>query len=244
REALTHAQLSHPNILPFLGVYCEEVEAPPMMVLPFIDRGSLQDLLDEQPLTSESFEQILTGAARGVLYLHSRQPPIVHGDIHPGNILINELGDPYVCDFGLSRIRHEVTRTHTMIFEGGRARFLAPELSAGWTERFRTSRESDVFALAMTFLTAWTAKPPFSEVKNEKKAASYIQKGRRPKRCQSAGGFLRPNTATFWTFLEGMWAQEPSARLSAEAVLDGLTQIFPPIVPQAPPVTPDPPTDQ
>jgi hypothetical protein len=38
REAITHAQLDHPNIIPFLGVYRENTEGPPMTVLPFIER--------------------------------------------------------------------------------------------------------------------------------------------------------------------------------------------------------------
>ncbi|KAF8312093.1 kinase-like protein [Clavulina sp. PMI_390] len=246
REALTHAQLSHPNILPFLGVYREQADSPPMVVLPFVERGSLQDLMDDGPLNSESFERILIGAAKGVLYLHSRQPPIVHGDLHPGNILINELGEPNLCDFGLSRIRHEVTRTRTMIFEGGRFRFLAPELSAGRTESFRTSRESDIFALAMTFLTAWTRKPPFSDMRNEKKVASCIQKGQRPKRSPSASPILLPDPDTFWAFLDKLWAQEASARPSASAVLDSVAQLFRPITPPLPsssPVSSDRPVD-
>lgn len=45
-------------------------------------------------------------------------------------------GEPIICDFGLSRIRHEVTRTRTMIHEGGRTRFLVPELSAEQQTRF------------------------------------------------------------------------------------------------------------
>ncbi|KAF8312095.1 kinase-like protein [Clavulina sp. PMI_390] len=226
REALTHAQLAHPNILPFLGVYREEANSPPMVVLPFVESGSLQDLIDYKPMSSEGFERILVGTAKGVLYLHSRQPPIVHGDLHPGNILMNELGEPILCDFGLSRIRHEVTRTRTMIFEGGRFRFLAPELSSGRTENFRTSRESDIFALAMTFLVAWTGKPPFSEIRNERKVASQIQKGQRPKRPPSAGPTLLPDSDTFWALLEGMWVQEAAGRLSASTVLSTLTDMF------------------
>ena len=49
--------------------------------------------------------------------------------IKQGNILINGERNAVLCDFGFSCIRHEVTRTHTMIREGGRLRYLAPELS-------------------------------------------------------------------------------------------------------------------
>ncbi|KAF8321774.1 hypothetical protein DL93DRAFT_2072666 [Clavulina sp. PMI_390] len=55
----------------------------------------------------------LVGAASGVLYLHSRQPPILHGDLHPGIILIDKSGKPKLWDLG-SDIHHQVTRTHIM----------------------------------------------------------------------------------------------------------------------------------
>ena len=59
------------------------------------------------------------GASRGLDYLHSCVPHIVHGDIRGANILVNDSGGAVLCDFGLARIRHEVTRTNTGIIEGG-----------------------------------------------------------------------------------------------------------------------------
>ena len=93
--------------------------------------------------------------------------------------MIDAFGKALLCDFGLSRIRHEVTRTHTTIREGGRMRFMAPELLSGH-ETFRTSEASDVFSLSMIFWNAWTRKLPFAEIANELRAGAVIRKGERP----------------------------------------------------------------
>lgn len=150
-------------------------------------------------------------------------------------MLINASDNPILCDFGLSRIRHEVTRTRTMIHEGGRLRFLAPELSNGISTNFRTSQASDIFALAMTFLNVWSREPPFSEIRNEVKVAANVRKGRRPKR---PGRELDIAAAEgeFWALLAVMWVEEPLDRPSSEAVRNNLENIFPPIlsVPLAP----------
>ena len=93
--------------------------------------------------------------------------------------MIDASGKALLCDFGLSRIRHEVTRTHTTIREGGRMRFMAPELLSGH-ETFRTSEASDVFSLSMVFWNAWTRKLPFAEIANELGAGAVIREGKRP----------------------------------------------------------------
>jgi serine/threonine protein kinase len=59
REAITHSLLDHPNIIPFLGVYSEYTDTPPMVVLPFVERGSLSDLLLEKSIRGVEFAWIV-----------------------------------------------------------------------------------------------------------------------------------------------------------------------------------------
>ncbi|KAF8307628.1 kinase-like protein, partial [Clavulina sp. PMI_390] len=218
REAITHSQLDHPHIIPFLGIYHEGVDSPPITILPFMERGSLQDLLADSLIGQNTLASILVGISSGVHYLHSRRPPIIHGDLHPGNVLLDSNGSPYLCDFGLSRIRHEITRTRTIIQEAGRLRFLAPELSTGWTQRFRTSFASDIFSLAMTFLNAWSGRIPFPELRNDLKVASNLRKGLRPS-IPTSGVALAPELKqTLWALLNEMWTQNPANRPSSSDV--------------------------
>ena len=50
REGLTWCSLNHPNILPFLGIYRENNESYPLMVLPYLEHGSLDDILEQTPV--------------------------------------------------------------------------------------------------------------------------------------------------------------------------------------------------
>ncbi|KAF8294804.1 kinase-like protein [Clavulina sp. PMI_390] len=227
REAITHSLLTHPNILPFVGIYHEKPESPPITVLPLIERGSLQKILVGTLVESNTLQQILLGVANGVVYLHSLHPPIVHGDLHPGNILVDSSNNPYLCDFGLSRIRHEVTRTRTLLREGGMRRFMAPELSAGFMERFRTNISTDVFSLSMTFLNIWSGHPPFSEVRQDAKVVANFRNGLRPEEPSISVALSRRPRRQLWKLLNKMWAQIPANRPSSADVLDCLIRIFP-----------------
>ncbi|KAF8312283.1 kinase-like protein [Clavulina sp. PMI_390] len=239
REAITHSQLDHPNILPFLGVFHKEAGSPPMMILPLMEHGSLQSLLSRsQTIDLEKFRRILIGTSRAVVYLHTRQPPILHGDLHPGNVLLDADGNPQLCDFGLSRIRHEITRTRTILREAGRLRFLAPELSGNWMGRFRTSPESDIFSLGMTFYNTWSGKIPFSGIRSDFKAAARYRKGHRPELGTVCVTLTQAQTRSLWELLGEMWTDKPNSRPSGYGVLLRLTQIFP----DAPsPLAPSPP---
>ncbi|KAF8302084.1 kinase-like protein, partial [Clavulina sp. PMI_390] len=225
REAITHSRLIHPNIIPFLGIYHEGPGTLPLTTVPYMARGSLQDSISNKSINLNSLGGIAIGISKGVVYLHSRIPPVIHGDLHPGNILLDGSGNPLLCDFGLCRIRHEVTRTRTMRQEGGRIRFLAPELSSSLEGQFRTTPASDVFSLAMTLLNVWSGEMPFAEDRSEWKVVSKVAKGVRPNR--PGGMLLSPYVdSTLWALLEEMWAQKPNKRPSSDTVLLRLEGVF------------------
>jgi len=104
-----------------------------------------------------------------------------------------------------------------MIREGGRPRYMAPELLEG-SENFRTTKASDVYALAMTYLSTGTEQEPFAMYENTNKAAAAARKGDRPAPVSKINQLSPSMTGGFWTILEEMWCQEPSDRLSAEEV--------------------------
>ncbi|KAF8318093.1 kinase-like protein [Clavulina sp. PMI_390] len=230
REAITHSQLHHNNILEFLGIFQERSDSPPLTVLPYIERGSLQDLLTSgEELDADRFQSILGGTNKGIAYLHSREPPVIHGDLHPGNILLGENSNPLLCDFGLSRIRHEMTRTRTQAQAGGKTRYLAPELSTSPQERFRTSWQSDIYAFSMVVLYMWTGKKPFSDIDDEGQVFIKSSKGLRPKRPSSSTILVSLPEAVnvaLWKLLAEMWAQDPAKRPPSEGLLERFKEMF------------------
>ena len=143
--------------------------------------------------------------------------------------MIDATGNALVCDFGYSRICHEVTRTHTTIREGGRTRFMAPELLAGEDEKFRTSSASDIFSLSMTLLNIWTREAPFVKL-NERKAEAAIRKGLRPHKPTMHTDLSPEMEQDLWLLLVDMWAHEPQCRPSSEDIEKRLETVFGPLL--------------
>ncbi|KIM21076.1 hypothetical protein M408DRAFT_81026, partial [Serendipita vermifera MAFF 305830] len=84
----------------------------------------------------------------GVGYLHEHDPPIVHGDLKPGNVLIDDRERPTICDFGLAQIFLEegATGMTTTSEHTGTARYLAPELVSS-DHTVPPTKESDMYAV-------------------------------------------------------------------------------------------------
>ena len=140
------------------------------------------------------------------------------------NILIDTDGTPKLCDFGLSRIKHEITRSQTSIDEGGYMTHMAPEL---WeTEVFRTTPESDVFSFAITIYELGTQSSPFAHItKNEYAVARLIQIRRRPDQPINLAGLSPGISAHLWALIEQMWEHDHTRRPSATYVHRVLRQI-------------------
>ncbi|KAF8312400.1 kinase-like protein, partial [Clavulina sp. PMI_390] len=229
REAITHRQLQHPNILPFLGIYREDDSSYPLTVLPFVERSSLQDMLASLgPGEVIKLPDFLIGCSRGLVYLHSRTPPIIHGDLHPGNVLVGEGISPLLCDFGRSRIRHDVSRglSNHMDLEGGRIRFLAPELWDSQGGHFCPTQDSDVFALAMLYLNVWSGQLPFAEIASNRQVMAALNGGMHPLEPTMVTPLDPKTRGDFWKLLVDMWVHEAIKRPSANQVLEQLEYIL------------------
>lgn len=135
-----------------------------------------------------------------------------------GNIVIDGSGRALLCDFGLSRIRHDVTRTYTCIRSGGRQLFLPPELSE--QREGRPNEAGDVYAFAMTMLRLGTGEDPFEGVyRNVYDAVREAQLGSRPPQPKGLGGLPDASFNTLWSLMERMWAHNPAERPTASEVV-------------------------
>lgn len=139
--------------------------------------------------------------------------------------MIDTFGNALLCDFGFSRIRHEITRSFSEIREGGRVRFLAPELLGG-PERFRTSLPSDIFSLSMIFFSTWAHALPFANITNEHAVQKHILKQQRPTRPTTHLGLPTDKEEEFWQLIKNMWAHVPASRPSTGDMQRRLETIF------------------
>ena len=103
--------LRHPNVLNILGI-CEDPMFP-AIITEYMELGSLFDLLDPERgnpnvlIRRAVFFRILLGAVRGMQYLHTHSPPVLHRDFKSANLLVCGACDaPWslsfrVCDVGI-----------------------------------------------------------------------------------------------------------------------------------------------
>ncbi|PBK97999.1 kinase-like protein [Armillaria gallica] len=178
QEALVWRQLRHPNVLPFLGV-SETLFAPSYcLISPWMANGNIISYLEVHPdhnrLTS------LIQIAKGMRYLHSLDPPIVHADIRGANILVMDDLCCCLADFGLSLFAESQTLDNSS--SRGSIRWLAPEYMDPnlLVEPYNTAR--DIYAYGCTAIEIFTGKPPFSDIKHEPCVVHEVTKGKRPPR--------------------------------------------------------------
>ncbi len=153
REAESSAQLVHPHICPILDY--GDVEQSVYTVMPYLEGGSLADLVQRQRIIETSFAaSVVVQAACGLDYAHRRG--IVHRDIKPDNILFDEDRNALITDFGIA-----TARFHGRLTATGRAmgtpHYMSPEQAMGKLIDGR----SDVYALGVVLYEALVGFPPF-----------------------------------------------------------------------------------
>ena len=138
REAALLALLRHPHIPACWDAFSEQ--GTHFLVSDLIEGRALQDVIEQDGNASES-DVIRWGTdlCDALVYIHSQQPPIVHRDIKPDNVIITPEGNAVLVDFGIAR-RYEAGKQDTMKI--GTWGYLPPEQKAG-----RTEPRSDLYAL-------------------------------------------------------------------------------------------------
>jgi WD40 repeat protein/class 3 adenylate cyclase len=124
-----------------------------IVAMDWVDGIDLARLLRDRGrpgLAPSSVLAYLSDAAQALTHLHVQDPPIIHGDIKPANLILTKGGRVKLVDFGLSSAPGALRR------RAGTPGFRAPELAAGGPP----SRASDVFALAATAFALLTGSPP------------------------------------------------------------------------------------
>jgi WD40 repeat protein/class 3 adenylate cyclase/tRNA A-37 threonylcarbamoyl transferase component Bud32 len=124
-----------------------------VVAMDWVEGTDLATLLAENGrpgLASSGVLAYLAQAAEALTHLHSQSPPIIHGDVKPGNLILTKGGRIKLVDFGLSSAP-DVPRVRA-----GTPGYRAPELAGGASP----SRASDIYALAATAFALLTGSAP------------------------------------------------------------------------------------
>ncbi len=154
REASIIAKLNHPNIVTVYDL--SDFEGVPFLILRFIDGKTLKAVLQEQRLNTQQILKIVRPIADALAYAHSRG--VLHRDVKPSNILIDNEGHVYLTDFGLARLAHsgESTSSHDMMI--GSPHYISPEQAKSEAVDTRT----DIYSLGIVLFEMFTGRVPFS----------------------------------------------------------------------------------
>ncbi|MFC2028633.1 protein kinase [Chloroflexota bacterium] len=153
REARALQKLTHPNIVPFYGL--GETRDFVFMLQQFINGPTLKEIIkrkNRQPLTERETLIFLKSICSALGYAHSAG--VVHCDLKPANILIDQGGQIYLGDFGIAR---HIDSTVTTMADAGTPAYMAPEQILGKS----VSSATDVYALGVLLYEMLSGRRPF-----------------------------------------------------------------------------------
>ena len=106
RECDHCSKLNHPNVVHFIGIYHPPQQLFPVMIMELMDE-SLTTYADKQNISFKRRMSVLHDVAEGLSYLHSRNPPVIHRDLSPNNVLLKHLPllpVAKIADLGVAKI--------------------------------------------------------------------------------------------------------------------------------------------
>ncbi|CAE6409855.1 unnamed protein product [Rhizoctonia solani] len=201
----------HENILPILGF--ATIGADLAMVSPWMANGCITDYVVRNPNCNRL--ALCVQLAGVVAYLHENNA--VHGDIKGPNVLVSDAGTVQVTDFGVSITDHQEIEFSMTSSGRGTQRWQAPEVLTAQTD---STREADVYALAMTMIEIYTGEPPYGSTNWAQIMIPVINNRLRPPRpirlpIDEVGNGV-------WDLMQHCWLADPTERLPSNRVHEWL----------------------
>ncbi len=154
-EARAAANLDHPNIVRVIGV--EEWARRPYIIFDYIEGVTLKQWMQREEPDHRCIVELVAKLADAIQHAHELN--IVHRDIKPGNILVDEQGEPHITDFGLAK---RLDAQSTIAVQGiimGTVPYMSPEQVAADHDNVEPS--SDVYSLGVILYELLCGSLPF-----------------------------------------------------------------------------------
>ena len=154
QEAQVIAKLKHPHIVPIMDV--AEHGGRPYYIMSYINGGSLADLLRlEKKLSTEKAIELTIKLLSALSEVHGKG--IIHRDIKPDNVLLDESGEPFLIDFGIARVEEGGKAKTGTGFSIGTPQYMSPEQLDAKPIHLTT----DIYSMGIMLFELLTGKPPF-----------------------------------------------------------------------------------
>eukprot|EP00002_Diphylleia_rotans_P034042 TRINITY_DN7285_c0_g1_i5.p1 TRINITY_DN7285_c0_g1~~TRINITY_DN7285_c0_g1_i5.p1 ORF type:complete len:2384 (+),score=458.96 TRINITY_DN7285_c0_g1_i5:132-7283(+) len=198
QEVSVMVELRHPNIVLFMGACFEKGYL--CLVSELMEKGSLFDVIHDQgqPLPLQMRLQFMLDIVKGMNYLHSSNPPILHRDLKSPNILVDERFRLKVSDFGLSTLQDPKDAGDIAV---GSMLWLAPEVLIGGIYE----APADVYSFGVIAWEIMSRQEPYSDVDVRCIPFVVSSQQKRPKVPEDC-----PKNIT--DLIESSWRQDPKQR--------------------------------
>ena len=159
KEYSINSSIRHPNIVMFLGVGvdCTANDEPRFLVMELMDRSLHDEIFpggevprQGAPMSLDRVVSILLDVSRALAYLHSRDPPVLHLDLKPRNVLIDRSGTAKIGDLGEAHVIQSTQRATNAatfgVFGIGTPAYMAPEMA---DQELTKGVAADMFSLGV-----------------------------------------------------------------------------------------------
>ncbi|KAG2153678.1 kinase-like domain-containing protein [Suillus bovinus] len=219
REVAVWLKLSKSDyVVPLLDIANLSPESLPALVSEWMPSGTLDQYLQKDAKTLAARVELSKGVAGGVNYL--RLEKVVHGDLHPGNVLIDREGNPRLTDFGLAIVVGEPELqwgTTTAALELN-ARWRAPEVLGIEREVAKPTFMSDIYSLGSIIFFIISGDIPWKEKRNSVPISVALSQKATPTRPEN---ILNGH----WNLIQQCWSRKPEDRPESTEVLECIKQL-------------------
>jgi eukaryotic-like serine/threonine-protein kinase len=158
-EGKRQARLRHPNIVPAIDFL--QIDGHSYLVMQFVSGQNLEVRLEEHlgPLPLQEVLAVSSDVLGALEYAHNQRPQLIHRDVKPSNILIEDTGHALLTDFGIAIAMGAEQRLTNAGVAVGTPDYMSPEQivrpsSVDW--------RSDIYSFGVVLYTMLTGAPPFS----------------------------------------------------------------------------------
>ncbi|KAG8911547.1 hypothetical protein FRC01_005650, partial [Tulasnella sp. 417] len=209
RELKVWAGLKHPHVPPLLGfTFCTQSA---YFIFEYMDDGNLKQYLTNMEPDFQERLSLSRDLIDGLTYLHAQNPPIRHGDLKPGNVLVNANRRAVLADFGLSKALDIGPPGFTFGNDAKHTvRYASPEIVLEGTAA--ESLSNDIWSWACLILEVLTDKIPFADLPTEPRLLLALLLGRSPSVTDLSPSSPLPELTVL---LRDCWSHQPMERPTA-----------------------------